>query len=151
MHLLQCTSEKSFNMPCIPYPVWHCRFNDSWALCRLWVLAIWYRPIVMSENALDCTQNAAYRDRKFKKILGRGQAPFPDPFPIEEGDTFSPNLLDSRAFGARPAACPLSPFAPPPSHTSGYGPAKILRSRYYSTSYNSKMVQYRAIFTMVDQ
>ena len=116
--------------------------------CECWLFGT---GLVMSENALDCTQNAAYRDRKFKKILGRGQAPFPDPFPIEEGDTFSPNLLDSRAFGARPAAPPLSPFAPPPSHTSGYGPAKILRSRYYSTSYNSKMVQYRAIFTMVDQ
>jgi len=31
--------------------------------------------LVMSENASDCTQNAAYRDRKLKKILGRGLCP----------------------------------------------------------------------------
>jgi len=31
----------------------------------------------MSENASDCTQNAAYRDRKLKKILGRGLCPLP--------------------------------------------------------------------------
>ena len=33
--------------------------------------------LVMSENASDCTQNAAYRDRKLKDFLGRGAQPPP--------------------------------------------------------------------------
>jgi len=44
----------------------------------------------MSENASDCTKNAAYRDRKIKKFLGRGHRslphwggglPLPKPYP----------------------------------------------------------------------
>ena len=89
--------------------------------------------LVMSENASDCIQNAAFRDRKLKKFLGRGHSHLPNPLPIGEGNTpsktppprrlrrFDPRRLDSRAFGA-PSVHPLSLFAPPPSHTSGYGP-----------------------------
>ena len=42
------------------------RLSDS-ELCRL---SVGYLvQAVMSENASDCTQNAAYRDRKLKKIM----------------------------------------------------------------------------------
>jgi len=84
--------------------------------------------LVMSENASDCTQNAAYRDRKLKNFLRRGHSPLPKPLPIGEGqtpphwegDTPSPNPTPLKAFGAsilgaygaRPAAPPLSSFAP---------------------------------------
>ena len=83
----------------------------------------------MSENASDCTQNAAYQDRKLKNFLGIRQSPLPRPSPIGEGDTPAPTppfprrralrRLDSRAhdFGARPAAPPLSSFAPLPHLT----------------------------------
>ena len=58
--------------------------------------------LVMSENASDCTQNAAFRDRKLKKFLGGGTAPPPRPLPIGEGDTPSQNALvaakDRRAY-----------------------------------------------------
>jgi len=72
--------------------------------------------LVMSENASDCTQNAAYRDRNLKKFMGRGHRRL---------RRLDPWRLDSPAFGARPAALrpPLLSFAPPLSHTSGYGPA----------------------------
>jgi len=45
--------------------------------------------LVMSENAPDCTQNAAYRDRKLKNFLfnflARGTAPSSDPSPLGRG------------------------------------------------------------------
>jgi len=41
--------------------------------------------LVMSENASDCTQNAAFRDRKLKNFLGRGTAAYPDPSPLGRG------------------------------------------------------------------
>jgi len=51
--------------------------------------------LVISENASDCTQNAAYRDRKLKKIQGKGCASSPDPSPLGEKDTpvLKPNPL----------------------------------------------------------
>ena len=59
--------------------------------------------LVMSENASDCTQNAAYRDRKLKKNFWGGGHPLPKPHP-----TRGLRRLDSRAFGVRRAAPPLS-------------------------------------------
>ena len=69
--------------------------------------------LVMSENASNCTQNAAYRDRKLKKNSGKGAQPPPHwegGYPLPKPPP--PLRLDSPAFGARPAAPPLSSFAP---------------------------------------
>ena len=79
--------------------------------------------LVMSENASDCTQNAAYRDRKLKNFLGRGHSPLPKPLPHWEGDTPSPNptLLGTSILGAYGASIDLLPLhfhhlPPPISH-----------------------------------
>ena len=96
------------------------RLNDISALCRLWVM-LFGTGLVMSENASNCTQNAAYRDRKLKKILGRGH----NPLPIGKGDTLSPNPTPSAPsaprFSRAPSALDLLPLhfhhlLPPISH-----------------------------------
>jgi len=61
--------------------------------------------LVMSENASDCTQNAALRDRKLKKFYGDGAKPLPH----------TPRRLDPRALGARPSASHFHHLPPPPS------------------------------------
>jgi len=90
--------------------------------------------LVMSENASDCTQNAAHLDRKVKKFqppshapppLGRGTSPFstplptlgrghpyPNPTPSAPRSSAPIRHLDSRAFGARPAAAPHFHYSP---------------------------------------
>ena len=90
--------------------------------------------LVMSENASDCTQNAAYRDRKFKKFMGRGHSPLPKPLPHWGGGHIlpkphPPRRLDPRRLYATSilalSALDLLPpptFIIPPSHISGYGP-----------------------------
>ena len=66
------------------------RLSDISALCRLWLFGT---GLVMSDNASDCTQNAAYRYRKLKKNSGEGAQTLP---PLKRGtpppQTSSPDL-----------------------------------------------------------
>ena len=76
--------------------------------------------LAMSENASDCTQNAAYWDRKLKKNLWGGGTARPPP--LGRGHC-SQNPTSSAPWSLAPRLdlLPLH-FHPPLSHTSGYGP-----------------------------
>ena len=82
--------------------------------CECWLFGT---GLVMSENASDCTQNAAYRDRKLKKILERGHSPLT----IREEDAPSPNPTPLGASILAPLALDLLPLhfhhLPPPHLT----------------------------------
>jgi len=58
--------------------------------------------LVVSENASDCTKNAAYRDRKFKKILGKGHSLLPQTRPpnptLSILGAYGPSILAPSAF-----------------------------------------------------
>ena len=94
------------------------RLSDIWALCKLFGTGL-----VMSENASDCTQNAAYRYRKLKKNSGDGHSHLLRPLPHwGRGHPLpKPNRLG--AYGASilaPSALDLLPLhfyhLPPISH-----------------------------------
>ena len=95
----------------------------------------------MSENASDCTLNAAYRDKKLKKNYGEGAQPA----------TQSPSTLGTEtplrqtpplgAFGASivaPLALDMLPVhchhLPLLFHTSGYGPVLSRPLNFYRAS-----------------
>jgi len=100
--------------------------------------------LVMSENASDCTQNAAYRDRKLKDFLGRGAQPppqTPQTPPHWRGEHPLPKRHpvarhDTRTFGVRPAAPLLSSFAPPHLTllATGLGGRQVQKSHLRSAS-----------------
>ena len=81
--------------------------------------------LVMSENASDCTQNAAYRNRKLKKNSGKGAQPLPQTSPFWSSAPTAPRFSRSTCCPSTFIICP-----PPYTHTSGYGPASCVCRRH---------------------
>ena len=80
--------------------------------------------LVVSENASDCT-HAAYRDRKIKKISGKGAQPPPPNLTLSILGAYGPSIL---ALDLLPLHFHHLP--PPYTHTSGYGPASCVCRRH---------------------